>query len=47
MPLAFLGCWLVSKMDASLSAQAEQGRFETQYVRSMTGLGAEGASSRH
>ena len=46
MPLAFLGCWLVSRMDSSLGAKAEQGRFESQYIRSMTGIGAEGAA-RH
>jgi cation/acetate symporter len=45
MPLAFLGCWLFSKLDGSRQAQEEQARFEGQYVRSMTGIGAEGAVS--
>ena len=46
MPLAFLCCWLFSKTDTSRRGQAEQARFEGQYIRSMTGIGAEG-SARH
>jgi cation/acetate symporter len=45
MPLAFAGCWLVSLMDRGVTAQAEAGRFEAQYVRSQTGIGAEGAAA--
>ena len=44
MPLAFLGCWLFSITDTSRESLAEQDRFEAQYVRSQTGIGAEGAA---
>lgn len=47
MPLAFFATWLFSVTDSSVGAQAEQGRFEGQYIRSMTGIGAEGAASSH
>ncbi len=43
MPLAFLVCWAVSKLDTSRRAQAEEMAFDEQYVRSMTGIGAEEA----
>jgi cation/acetate symporter len=43
MAIAFVGIWLVSKLDASARALAEQGAFEAQYVRSETGIGAAGA----
>ena len=46
MPLAFAACWLFSKTDTSRRGQEEQARFEGQYIRSMTGIGAETAS-RH
>ena len=46
MPLAFVGCWLFSITDSSQSAVEEQARFEGQYIRSMTGIGAE-AAARH
>lgn len=45
MPLAFLGCWLGSLMDKSRQAATEAERFDAQYVRSQTGIGAEGASA--
>jgi len=45
MPLAFAGCWLVSVMDRSVQARAEADKFEAQYVRSQTGIGAEGATA--
>ena len=45
MPLAFLGCWLGSLMDKSRQAAVEAERFDAQYVRSQTGIGAEGASA--
>ena len=45
MPLAFFSTWLFSITDSSVGAQAEQGKFEGQYIRSMTGIGAEGAAS--
>jgi cation/acetate symporter len=43
MPVAFLGIWLFSKLDASQRARAEQNAFEAQYVRSETGIGATAA----
>ena len=46
MPLAFAGCWLFSRLDTSRQGQEEVGRFAAQYVRSMTGIGAE-AAARH
>jgi len=45
MPLAFLGCWLVSKLDTSRQAKDEALQFDGQYVRSQTGIGATGASA--
>ncbi len=45
MPLGFLGCWLGSVLAAgSAESQAEAGRFEALYIRSQTGIGAEGAA---
>jgi len=43
MPLSFLVCFVVSKLDNSRTAQRERLAFEAQYVRSQTGIGAEGA----
>ncbi len=46
MPLAFVACWLVSVLDrGSAPARAEAALFDAQYVRSQTGLGAEGAAA--
>ena len=45
MPLAFLGCWLGSVTDRSASARIEAAAFDAQYVRSQTGIGAEGATA--
>ena len=45
MPLAFLGCWVVSKMDTSRQAKLEAAEFDAQYIRSQTGIGAVGASA--
>ena len=46
MPLGFLGCWLGSVLTrSSASARVEAARFEGLYVRSQTGIGAEGASA--
>ena len=45
MPLAFLVCFVVSKLDRSRTAQAERAAFDAQYVRSQTGIGAEGAAA--
>lgn len=43
MAAAFIGCWLFSITDHSVSAEAEREAFEAQFVRSQTGIGAEGA----
>ena len=44
MPLGFLGCWLGSLLARNTaSARVEAARFEGLYVRSQTGIGAEGA----
>ncbi|MBE0495300.1 MAG: cation acetate symporter [Campylobacterales bacterium] len=43
--VAFFGIWLFSKLDTSASAQKEKLAFEDQFVRSQTGIGAEGALS--
>jgi cation/acetate symporter len=45
MALAFVACWLVSILDRSLGAASENQLFDAQYVRSQTGIGAEGAAS--
>ncbi|PWC53433.1 cation acetate symporter [Azospirillum sp. TSO22-1] len=43
--LAFVGIWLFSITDNSQAAKDEQRAFDAQYIRSQTGLGAEGASA--
>lgn len=45
MPLAFLTIWLVSNLDRSARGTSERSRYNAQYVRSETGIGASGASS--
>jgi cation/acetate symporter len=45
MPLAFLCCWVFSITDNSAAAARERKAFEAQYVRSQTGIGAEGAAA--
>ncbi len=42
--VAFLGIWFFSITDKSENAKAEQEAFEAQFMRSQTGIGAEGAS---
>lgn len=44
MFFAFVATWLFSIMDNSKQAQEERARFDAQFVRSMTGIGAAGAS---
>ncbi|ATP29599.1 Na+(or H+)/acetate symporter ActP [Chromobacterium violaceum] len=44
MTLAFVVTWLVSVLDTSKQAADEKAKFEAQYVRAMTGIGASGAS---
>lgn len=43
--IAFLGIWIFSLMDKSEDAQNEHAAYEHQFIRSQTGIGAEGASS--
>ena len=45
MTLAFLGIWIVSKMDNSARAKIDRAGFPAQQVRSETGIGAEAASA--
>jgi len=44
MTLAFFFTWLFSVLDTSKSAAEEKAKFDAQFVRSMTGIGASGAS---
>ncbi|MBX9299435.1 cation acetate symporter [Chromobacterium piscinae] len=44
MTLAFVVTWLVSTLDTSRQAEEEKAKFDAQYVRAMTGIGASGAS---
>lgn len=44
MTAAFFFTWLFSVLDNSEQARSEQGKFNAQFIRSMTGIGAEGAS---
>jgi cation/acetate symporter len=44
MTLAFASTWLVSVLDQSEAARAVRAKFDAQFVRSMTGIGAAGAS---
>jgi cation/acetate symporter len=43
MPIAFLGIWAFSKLDASNRAKVEVAAFDAQYIRSETGIGAAAA----
>jgi cation/acetate symporter len=43
--IAFAGIWLFSKLDNSPRAKIERASFDAQFIRSQTGIGAEGASS--
>ena len=43
--LAFLATWFFSVTDKSINAAEEKSRFDKQFVRSMTGIGAEGSNS--
>jgi cation/acetate symporter len=45
MTIAFVGIWLVSVLDRSQTARNESEAYESQYIRSETGLGAAGASA--
>ena len=45
IPLSFIAIWFFSITDNSQTAQDERRSFEAQYIRSQTGLGAEGASA--
>jgi cation/acetate symporter len=43
--IAFAGIWFFSITDKSEASQREREDFEAQFVRSQTGIGAEGASA--
>ena len=45
MTIAFVGIWLFSVLDRSQTARNEAEAYESQYIRSETGLGAAGASA--
>jgi cation/acetate symporter len=45
IPAAFFVCWIVSVLDKSRSASRERQAFVAQYIRSQTGIGAEGAAA--
>jgi cation/acetate symporter len=44
MSLAFFSAWAFSVTDRSPRAAIERGRYLAQFIRSMTGIGAAGAS---
>ena len=44
LPAAVIVAWLVSLADSSVAAKNERLAFEDEYIRSQTGLGAEGAA---
>lgn len=43
--IAFLAIWIVSSLDNSEDAKKEREAYEYQFIRSQTGIGAEGAST--
>ncbi|KIM10764.1 MAG: acetate permease [Sulfuricurvum sp. PC08-66] len=43
--VAFVATWFFSITDKSASAQEEQAKFDAQYIRAQTGIGADGAIS--
>ncbi|ARU49198.1 cation acetate symporter [Sulfurospirillum diekertiae] len=43
--IAFIGIWIISIMDNSEDAVNERAAYDHQFIRSQTGIGAEGASS--
>jgi len=43
--IAFIGIWIISLMDNSEDAVNERAAYDHQFIRSQTGIGAEGASS--
>ncbi len=43
--IAFIGIWFFSLIDNSQDAETERAAYEHQFIRSQTGIGAEGASS--
>ena len=45
MTIAFLAIWIVSLLDNSEDAKKEREAYEYQFIRSQTGIGAEGASA--
>jgi cation/acetate symporter len=45
IPLAFFFCWIVSVLDRGRAGVSEAAAFEAQFIRSQTGIGAEGATA--
>ena len=45
MTLAFVGIYVFSKLDTSKRGEQDRAGFDAQYVRSQTGIGAQGAAS--
>lgn len=45
MAIAFVGIWLISRLDQSPRARRERDAYEAQFLRSETGIGATGASA--
>ena len=45
MTIAFVGIWLFSKLDSSRRAEIDRAGFESQYMRSETGIGAHKAAA--
>jgi len=45
MTIAFVGIWLLSKLDSSARGKEDIAGFDAQYVRAQTGIGATGASA--
>jgi cation/acetate symporter len=45
MTVAFIATYFFSVTDNSQSAKEEKEKFEAQFIRAQTGIGAEGASS--
>ena len=47
MSVAFFGIWFFSVTDKSESAQIERDKFDAQFLRSQTGIGAEQSNKAH
>jgi len=47
MTAAFVAAWLFSVLDSSAQGERERQRYLAQFIRSMTGIGAAGATGKH